>query len=157
MGVAPNWPLPLTAGRCGFRPIRAIIGHSPKRLNSSFPIGLSRFYQFLSGRSGPLCGLSDTSDQTFTVLASAWGIEKLRNRRRTVNLGQLSDWIRFGPTIVSNQLVKGPGAKGAVRIWAIKGGGVNPRTGFRLPFHYHIHRYNWYKPWTWFKQTPILK
>ncbi len=99
---------------------------------------------------------SDTSDKTFTVLASAWGIEKLRNILRTVNLGQLSDWIRFGPTIVSNA-TKGPGAKGAVRTWAIKGGGVNPNTGFRLPFHYHIHRYNWYKPWTWFKQTPILK
>ena len=71
--------------------------------------------------------------------------------------GQLSDWFRTGPTIVSNQLVKGPGSKGAIRIWGIKGGGTNPQTGFKLPFHYHIHKYNWYKPWSWFKQTPILK
>jgi RHS repeat-associated protein len=53
---------------------------------------------------------------------------------------QVSDFVRVGSTVVSNQLVTGPGAKGAVLTWAIKGGGVNPRTGFRLPFHYHIHR-----------------
>jgi len=71
-------------------------------------------------------------------------------------LGQLSDWIRFGPTVVSNQLVKYPGAKGASVVRAIKGGGRNSITGFELPFHYHIGKYNWYKPWLWFKNTPIL-
>lgn len=24
-------------------------------------------------------------------------------------------------------------------------------------FHYHIHKYNWYKPHTWFKYTPTPK
>jgi hypothetical protein len=64
---------------------------------------------------------------------------------------KLTDYIRTGRTTVSNQLIKGPGATGAVRTWAIKGGGENMR------FHYHIHKYNWYKPWIWFKQTPIIK
>ncbi len=58
--------------------------------------------------------------------------------------------------MVSNQLVECPGAKGATVVTAIKGGGKNPITGFELPFHYHIHRYNWYRPWTWFRNTPIL-
>ncbi|MFH2043999.1 MAG: RHS repeat-associated core domain-containing protein [Pseudomonadota bacterium] len=71
--------------------------------------------------------------------------------------GQFSDWFRKGPTIVSKQLVEGPGAKGAVRTWGIKGGGTNPNTGFKLSFHYHIHKYNWNKPWKWFRQTPIIK
>jgi RHS repeat-associated protein len=70
----------------------------------------------------------------------------------------LTDWIRYSPkTLVSNQLVIGPGAKGASMLCAIKGGGKNPITGATLPFHYHIHKYNWYRPWIWFKQTPILK
>ena len=73
-----------------------------------------------------------------------------------VKLGQLSDWIRFGSTRVSNQLIKGTGAKGFTEAWAIKGGGTNPITGFKLPFHYHIHQYNWFKHWQWFKYTPIL-
>ena len=71
--------------------------------------------------------------------------------------GQFSDWFRTGPTLVPKQLVEGAGTKGAVSTWGVKGGGTNPATGFKLPFHYHIHKYNWYKPWQWFKQTPILK
>lgn len=74
-----------------------------------------------------------------------------------VSLGQFSDWIRWGPTIVSRQLIDGPGATGLARTWALKGGGTNPTSGFTLPFHYHIHRYNWHRPWTWFQTTPILK
>lgn len=74
----------------------------------------------------------------------------------SVNLGQLSDWIRVGKTIVPNELIYGPGSKGATKICAVKGGSVNPDTGFKLPFHYHVHRYNIYKPWLWFKKTPII-
>jgi RHS repeat-associated protein len=62
-----------------------------------------------------------------------------------------SDVIRWGPTVVSNQILLGPGEKGASIMWAIKGGG-GPFT-----WKYHIGSYNWYKPWTWFKQTPIIK
>jgi hypothetical protein len=72
-------------------------------------------------------------------------------------IGQFSDWYRTGTTIVSRQLIEGAGAKGAIATWGIKGGGINRVTGFKLPFHYHIHKFNWYKPWIWFKQTPILK
>ena len=64
---------------------------------------------------------------------------------------KVSDIIRTGKTVVSNQLVKGPGSTGASVTWGIKGGG--PKMGF----HYHIHKYNWYKPWIWFKNTPIIK
>jgi hypothetical protein len=64
---------------------------------------------------------------------------------------RFADWFRMGRTIVSNQIVIGPGARGSVFVNAIKGGGGN------LPFHYHIHQYNWYKPWIWFKYTPILR
>lgn len=67
------------------------------------------------------------------------------------------DFIRWGPTTVSRQLSEGPGAVGAERVWSIKGGGVNPETGFTLPYHFHIHKYNWSRPWTWFEQTPIIK
>jgi RHS repeat-associated protein len=63
-----------------------------------------------------------------------------------------ADWFRTGRTLVPNQIVYGPGTKGATVVnWSLKGGGG------RLPFHYHIHQYNWYKPWTWFTQTPILR
>lgn len=61
------------------------------------------------------------------------------------------DIIRLGQTPVSNQLIHGPGTPGATPTWAIRGGGKD------LPFHYHIHKFNWYKPWTWFKYTPIIK
>jgi hypothetical protein len=70
-------------------------------------------------------------------------------------IGQRTDWFRWGPTRVSNQLIEGPGAKGFQKVWAIKGGGMNPKTGFELPFHFHMHRYNWYKSWLWFKYTKI--
>lgn len=61
-------------------------------------------------------------------------------------------FIGLGPTVVSNQIIKGPGAVGATKAnWSFKGGGNN------LPFHYHIHRFNWYKPQIWFKQTPIIR
>jgi RHS repeat-associated protein len=69
---------------------------------------------------------------------------------------QRSDWIRFGRTKVSNQLIKGPGAKGYSWRNAIKGGGRNPKTGVKLPFHYHIGLYNLTRPSTWFRQTRIL-
>ncbi|MCI4591482.1 hypothetical protein MOK15_15475 [Sphingobium sp. BYY-5] len=63
----------------------------------------------------------------------------------------LSDIIRTGPTVVSNQLLEGPGAVGAGVRWGIKGGGG--------PFgwKYHVGSWNWYKPWIWFKNTPIIK
>ena len=68
------------------------------------------------------------------------------------------DFIRYSNnTLVSNQLIKGSGTTGAQRIPAIKGGGTNPNTGKSLPYHFHIHKYNWYKPWTWFEKTPIIK
>ena len=69
----------------------------------------------------------------------------------------ISDWIRFGKTTIPNQLIYGPGATGSTREWAIKGGGTLAKTGESMGFHYHIHKYNWYKPWIWFKQTPIAK
>jgi len=62
-----------------------------------------------------------------------------------------ADWVRTGKTVVPNQVIYGAGERGATVTWAIKGGGG------RLPFHYHIHEYNWYKPWSWFTQTPILR
>ena len=68
------------------------------------------------------------------------------------------DFIRYSDkTLISNQLIKGPGAAGAQRVPAIKGGGTNPMTGKSLPYHFHIHKSNWYKPWTWFDKTPIIK
>lgn len=62
-----------------------------------------------------------------------------------------SDVIRWGPTVVSNQILRGVGEKGAGVRWTIKGGG-GP-----FSWKFHIGSYNWYKPWTWFKQTPIIK
>ena len=44
-------------------------------------------------------------------------------------------------------------ARGA--IIAIVGGTASELSG--LPFHYHIRRYNWYRPWTWFRHTRIIK
>jgi uncharacterized protein RhaS with RHS repeats len=69
---------------------------------------------------------------------------------------QRSDWIRFGKTKVSKQITHGPGTPGYTMRWAIKGGGKNYRTGFKLPFHYHIGLYNITRPRLWFKKTAIL-
>ncbi len=74
-----------------------------------------------------------------------------------VTNSQMSDWVRTGMTVVPNQSIYGVGVPGASRIWAIKGGGNLYKTGQPMGFHYHIHQYNWYTPWTWFKQTPIIK
>lgn len=63
----------------------------------------------------------------------------------------LSDVIRWGDTVVSNQILKGPGAVGAEVRWTIKGGG-GP-----FSWKFHIGSYNWYLPWTWFNKTPIIK
>jgi hypothetical protein len=81
------------------------------------------------------------------ALGKAGGVKVIKSLRGI----KLSDYIRTGKTLVPNQLVKGPGTPGATVTWGIKGGGKN------MGFHYHIHRYNWYKPWIWFKQTPIIK
>ena len=102
---------------------------------------------------GALFASAMVGEQVLTVLTLGEG----KAACAAGKLGEISDWIRIGPTVVSKQLVEGPGAKGAIVTTAIKGGGSNPITGFRLPFHYHIHEYNWYKPWLWFKQTLILK
>jgi hypothetical protein len=77
---------------------------------------------------------------------------------RVRTLYQAEDFIRYSDkTLVSNQIIVGKGAKGAQTIPALKGGGVNPTTGKSLPYHFHIHRYNFYKPWTWFNKTAIIK
>lgn len=76
---------------------------------------------------------------------------------KVVKGSKMSDWFRTGKTVVSNQLVKGKGAKGATVTWGIKGGGKLSKTGESMGFHYHVHKYNWYKPWSWFKNTPIVK
>ena len=61
------------------------------------------------------------------------------------------DLIRFGTTRVSNQLISGSGVPGlTTSTWAIKGGGP------RMPYHFHIHDWNWYKPWEWFRRTDIV-
>ena len=75
---------------------------------------------------------------------------------KVVSRDRREDWIRFGPTRVSNQLLKGPGAKGSAMRWAVKGGGPS-KTGFTLPFHYHVGLYNIGRPSTWFRQTGILR
>ncbi len=86
---------------------------------------------------GALLGLS--------IISGGYGV-------RALWMTQLrSDLFRTGPTVVSNQLVRGQGVPGASVTWGIKGGGPG------MPFHYHIHRHNWYRPWTWFRQTPIIK
>ena len=69
---------------------------------------------------------------------------------------QRSDWIRFGKTKVSKQITHGPGTRGFTWRRAIKGGGRNPKTGFTLPFHYHVGLYNITRPSIWFKKMAIL-
>ncbi len=70
---------------------------------------------------------------------------------------RIPDWIRYGRTVVPNQLIYGSGAMGATVVNAIKGGGKLASTGQSMGFHYHIHKFNWFKPWEWFRQTPIIK
>ena len=67
-----------------------------------------------------------------------------------------SDFVRKGNIVVSNQLTKGKGSTGASVVQGVKGGETNPKTGVTLPYHFHIHQYNWSNPFSWFKQTPIL-
>jgi hypothetical protein len=68
-----------------------------------------------------------------------------------------TDFVRTGKTMVSNQLVNGKGSTGATLVKGLKGGGTNPATGVTMPYHFHIHQYNWSNPFSWFQQTPILK
>jgi len=74
------------------------------------------------------------------------GLNKIGNWLK-LNIGEKSDWVRWGNTHIPKEVA---GANEDKWAWAIKGGGVNKDTGFKLPFHYHIHKYNWNKPWTWF-------
>ena len=62
-----------------------------------------------------------------------------------------ADLIRYGPTDIPNAIAKGPGVPGRTKAPALKGGGKD------MPLHYHIHRYNWNKPWKWFKYTATVK
>jgi hypothetical protein len=101
-------------------------------------------------------GLAYSGETVTEVVLYVWSAGQTKLAGVAGRLGQASDWVRFGETTVSNQLTIGRGAEGVTRTWAIKGGGVNPRTGFSLPFHYHLHKYNWYKPWLWFEETPVL-
>ncbi|MDE8651834.1 hypothetical protein PYV00_08870 [Novosphingobium sp. H3SJ31-1] len=70
---------------------------------------------------------------------------------KALRAATISDVVRWGPTVVSNQILRGKGAVGADIRWTIKGGG-GP-----FSWKYHIGSYNWYKTWTWFKKTPIIK
>jgi hypothetical protein len=76
----------------------------------------------------------------------------LPNQLRALSTIRRSDFIRTGRTIVSNQLIEGAGATGATIVEKCLKGGDGP-----LPYHFHIHKYNWSKPWTWFSNTPIIK
>ncbi len=62
--------------------------------------------------------------------------------------GQRSDWFRIGRAEVPPSL---SGGSWDDRYRSIRGGGLNPKTKYHLPFHFHIHRFNWYRPYTWFK------
>ena len=85
-------------------------------------------------------------------------LKTTRNYYNTViKNSSFKDWFRTGETVVSNQVAKGPGAPGATTTWGIKGGGKVGGKGADMGFHYHIHKYNWYKPNTWFRKTDILK
>ncbi len=64
--------------------------------------------------------------------------------------GQLSDWIRFSSKTTIPPSISG--ASWGDKFPAIKGGGINPKTKYTLPFHYHIHQFNWSKPWLWFQK-----
>jgi len=109
-------------------------------------------YEFFGPQGvGDLAGLeSEGSPLDIFLFAASPGFF------RSLGKYTLEDFIRWVPTRVPKQLVDGPGTKGSVRTWAIKGGGVNRESGAALPYHFHIHRYNWYKPWLWFKYTPTL-
>jgi RHS repeat-associated protein len=65
---------------------------------------------------------------------------------RFVARDRREDWFRIGKTNVP------PTVSGLPKYrltTAIRGGGTT-KTGFTLPFHYHIHQYNFFKPWNWF-------
>ena len=99
-------------------------------------------------------GWSDLTDyplQTFGDMAIGAGVPALGNTRLSVFTARIPDYFRVGNTVVSNQLIYGSGTPGATVTWAIRGGGRG------MNFHYHIHRYNWYKPFTWTKNTPIIR
>jgi len=63
--------------------------------------------------------------------------------------GSISDWIRYDShSKIPPSLC---GGSWSDRYPAIKGGGRNPYTNYELPFHYHIHQFNWYRPSIWFQ------
>lgn len=66
---------------------------------------------------------------------------------RLIKSTTFKDWLRRGKTNVPPHVT---GKNKYIESWALKGGGKNPRSGVELPYHFHIHKFNWYKPWKWF-------
>jgi hypothetical protein len=113
--------------------------------------------EFWIGQNNPLMGTLATlwtPDHALGTLGSASIM--LRLGSGVNSLGHVSDYVRFGPTRVPNQLIYGEGVAGSTRALALKGGGTNPATGFTLPYHFHVHRFNLTQPSTWFRYTPTL-
>ena len=97
----------------------------------------------------------------FVATGGIEGVVSLASNGKTafniIKNSRSSDWFRTGKTVVSNQIAVGADIPGATVTWGVKGGGNLAKTGQNMGFHYHLHKYNWHKPWTWFKQTPIIK
>jgi RHS repeat-associated protein len=71
----------------------------------------------------------------------------------------LSDIVRVGRMVVPRAAIRGAArgtGRGAVPALGVRGGGIIRATGARMPYHFHIHRYNWFRPWSWFQNTPIV-
>ncbi len=102
-----------------------------------------------------------TNTLLFVATGGIEGVVSLASSGKTafniIKNSRPSDWFRTGKTVVSNQIAVEAGTSGATVTWGAKGGGNLAKTGQNMGFHYHFHKYNWYKPWTWFKQTPIIK
>ncbi|MCO6565439.1 MAG: hypothetical protein J6581_08370 [Apibacter sp.] len=114
-------------------------------------VSYSRTYGVLAN-TGTGGSLNDPSWDIFMSYVTGKGIGIIAKMGLSrLGISNLSDVIRWGDTVVSNQLVNGAGSVGATVTKGLKGGGKG------IPFHYHIHKYNWYKPHTWFKNTPIIK
>ncbi len=63
-------------------------------------------------------------------------------------MGNRTDWICVGPVKDIPTWVTGLASPVTVR-WGIKLGGPNYWGGLSLPFHLHIHEYNWWNPFRW--------
>jgi RHS repeat-associated protein len=156
--IDPKGTNPLLLAAIEMAPAIAIYANVAMNL---IVVGISDAYEnFKSGKyiAGSLDVLSIAPPIAFDAAWPKIAGKLLETKPGRIILNsKLKDWIRPKYSWIPNKAIMGPKAKGAQRIPTVSGGGKLGKNGEYMGFHYHIHKYNWYKPWTWFDRVNSIK